>query len=77
MANLILYNDEHNDFQHVVRSISNVLLIDPLTANQLATLAHYKGSIIIKEGDIMDLIEYQKEFTELNLKTKVSKYDDN
>lgn len=74
MAKLYLLNDDNNDFDFVIKSLTTVLHKNPLTANQLAILAHYKKKIVVKEGDFMELLEYQDKFNQLNILTQVENY---
>jgi ATP-dependent Clp protease adaptor protein ClpS len=49
-ALLILYNDEVNTFDHVIKSLVEVCGHDPVQAEQCATIVHYKGSCEVKCG---------------------------
>jgi ATP-dependent Clp protease adaptor protein ClpS len=47
---LILYNDEINSFDHVIKSLVEVCGHDPVQAEQCAMIVHFKGSCEIKKG---------------------------
>jgi Uncharacterized conserved protein len=51
---LILHNDPVNSFQQVIMVLVAVLRIDAVRAEQLATIAHYKGKAVVKEGGNLD-----------------------
>jgi ATP-dependent Clp protease adaptor protein ClpS len=47
---LILYNDEVNTFDHVIKSLVEVCGHDSTQAEQCALIVHLKGSCDIKSG---------------------------
>jgi len=47
---LILYNDEINTFDHVIKSLVEVCGHDSVQAEQCALIVHLKGSCEIKSG---------------------------
>ena len=47
---LILFNDEINTFDHVIKSLVEVCGHDPVQAEQCALIVHLKGSCEIKTG---------------------------
>ncbi len=47
---LILFNDEVNTFDHVIKSLVEVCGHDSIQAEQCALIVHLKGSCEIKSG---------------------------
>jgi len=47
---LILYNDEVNSFDHVIKSLVEVCGHDSVQAEQCALIVHLKGSCDVKSG---------------------------
>jgi ATP-dependent Clp protease adaptor protein ClpS len=47
---LVLYNDEINTFDHVIKSLVEVCGHDAYQAEQCALLTHHKGSCEVKIG---------------------------
>lgn len=47
---LVLYNDEVNTFEHVIKSLVEVCGHDSVQAEQCALIVHLKGSCEIKSG---------------------------
>jgi ATP-dependent Clp protease adaptor protein ClpS len=47
---LILYNDEINTFDHVIKSLVEVCGHDSVQAEQCALIVHLKGSCEVKSG---------------------------
>jgi ATP-dependent Clp protease adaptor protein ClpS len=61
---LILYNDSKHTMVDVIDMIWIATGHDELQCEQLAVLAHTKGNVVIKKGDIDELIP-MKETLEL------------
>lgn len=53
--NLVLYNDEHNTFDHVIEMLIVVCNHDPLQAEQCALLVHFKGKCVVLSGTYDEL----------------------
>lgn len=49
---LVLYNDDHNTFEHVIESLVEVCGHDPVQAEQCAVITHFKGSCDVKTGNL-------------------------
>jgi len=49
-SSLILYNDDINTFDHVIKSLVEVCGHDSVQAEQCALIVHFKGSCEIKIG---------------------------
>jgi ATP-dependent Clp protease adaptor protein ClpS len=49
---LILYNDDHNSFDHVIQSLVEVCGHDEIQAEQCAVIAHFRGKCDISRGSI-------------------------
>lgn len=49
-ASLILYNDEINTFDHVIKSLVEVCGHDSVQAEQCALIVHFNGSCEVKIG---------------------------
>jgi len=47
---LVLYNDEINTFDHVIKSLVEICGHDSVQAEQCALIVHLKGSCEIKSG---------------------------
>ena len=60
---LVLYNDEVNSFEFVIKTLVEVCEHDPLQAEQCAMIAHSKGRCAIKSGTFKIL---KPLYTEIN-----------
>lgn len=49
-GSLILFNDDINTFEHVIKSLVEVCGHDPVQAEQCALIVHFKGSCEVKTG---------------------------
>jgi ATP-dependent Clp protease adaptor protein ClpS len=52
---IVLYNDDVNTFDHVIRSLVELCGQDLLQAEQCAFLVHYKGKCAVKNGSYKSL----------------------
>lgn len=53
--NLVLYNDEHNTFDHVIDMLVSICGHDALQAEQCALLVHFKGKCAVLSGTYDEL----------------------
>ena len=52
---LVVFNDEVNSFDHVIRTLIEVVGHEPLQAEQCTLLIHYKGKCAVKVGTFEEL----------------------
>ena len=52
---IVLYNDDHNTFGHVIECMVKYCKMDTIQGEQIAWLVHHVGKAIVKEGDFSDL----------------------
>jgi len=70
-STLILYNDDVNTFDHVIKSLVEVCGHDPVQAEQCALIVHFKGSCDVKTGLVEILNVMSKSLNAKGLKSKV------
>ncbi len=70
-ASLILYNDDFNTFDHVIKSLVEVCGHDSVQAEQCALIVHFKGSCEVKIGvpDVLNSMSHS--LNAKGLKSKV------
>jgi len=68
---LILYNDEINTFDHVIKTLVEVCGHDIFQAEQCAMITHFKGSCEIKIGSRGMLLSMCRNLKTKGLKSKV------
>jgi len=52
---IILYNDDVNTFEHVIKTLIKVCDHSAEQAEQCSLIVHYKGKCSVKSGSISDL----------------------
>jgi ATP-dependent Clp protease adaptor protein ClpS len=72
---LILYNDDINTFDHVIKTLVEVCGHDEYQAEQCAMLTHFKGSCDIKTGSKEILQSMCNKLISRGLKSKVLKIE--
>jgi ATP-dependent Clp protease adaptor protein ClpS len=68
---LILFNDEVNTFDHVIKSLIEVCGHDSVQAEQCALIVHLKGSCEIKSGIREELMAMSRSLNARGLNSKV------
>ncbi|MCD6661132.1 MAG: ATP-dependent Clp protease adaptor ClpS [Lentimicrobium sp.] len=60
-SELILYNDDVNTFDFVIETLIEVCKIEPVQAEQITLIVHYKGKCGVKSGTVTELMpEYNE-----------------
>ena len=52
---IILFNDDVNTFEHVIKTLIDVCDHTPQQAEQCSLIVHYKGKCSVKSGSLSDL----------------------
>jgi ATP-dependent Clp protease adaptor protein ClpS len=68
---LILYNDDVNTFEHVIKSLVEICGHDSVQAEQCALIVHFKGSCEVKLGVIEVLNAMSRSLNSKGLNSKV------
>lgn len=68
---LILHNDDHNTFDFVIETLIEVCDHDPVTAEQLTTIVHYKGKCTVRSGDLEELTPMSREMSDRGLTVSI------
>jgi ATP-dependent Clp protease adaptor protein ClpS len=55
LYNLVIFNDEVNTFEHVIRALIDVCRHEPEQAEQCTLIIHYKGKCTVKMGSFDEL----------------------
>ena len=70
-GSLILYNDDINTFEHVIKSLVEVCGHDSVQAEQCALIVHFKGSCEVKIGVLEVLNAMSRSLNAKGLNSKV------
>jgi ATP-dependent Clp protease adaptor protein ClpS len=50
--NLVVFNDEHNTFDHVINTLIKVCKHDQQQAEQCTYIIHFNGKCAVKKGEL-------------------------
>ncbi len=70
-STLVLYNDDINTFDHVIKSLVEVCGHNSVQAEQCAMIVHFKGSCEVKTGMTEVLNAMSRSLNVKGLKSKV------
>ena len=68
---IILYNDDHNSFQHVIYCLMKYCEHTMIQAEQCAHIVHNKGKTDVKHGDLKKLRPIYEALQEKGLSVKI------
>lgn len=68
---IILYNDNHNSFDHVVLCLMAFCRHNLIQAEQCAQLVHMKGKYAIKHGSIDELVSINNQLAANDLTSEI------
>lgn len=68
---LVLLNDNHNTFEHVIDVLSTVMGFESSRSEQIAILVHTKGKCNIKEGPYREILPYYTGLKEQGLTVEI------
>lgn len=68
---LILYNDDHNSFDHVIKALVEVCDHDKIQAEQCAVIAHFRGKCDIRRGSVGLLSDMQASLQNRDLTVEI------
>lgn len=70
-SRLVVYNDDHNSFEHVIRTFMEILRHSITQAEQCAWIIHNKGKCSVKEGSFDELKPYRSAITERGIDARI------
>ncbi len=71
LYDLVIYNDDVNTFDHVIKCLIEICDHDELQAEQCTILIHYKGRCGVKRGEFDELRVMCEALLEKGLSAKV------
>lgn len=71
VSKLVLWNDDHNSFEHVIRCLCAFLKFTFKRAEETAYTVHMSGKDIVKTGSKDDLMPYKKLLEERGLTVSI------
>jgi ATP-dependent Clp protease adaptor protein ClpS len=71
LYDLVVFNDDVNTFEHVIRTLIDVCGHEPHQAEQCTWLIHYKGKCTVKHGSFNDMAEMRNAICDKGLSAEV------
>jgi ATP-dependent Clp protease adaptor protein ClpS len=71
LYDLVVFNDDVNTFEHVIKTLIDVCEHDPHQAEQCTWLIHYKGKCNVKHGSFNEMAEMRNAICERGLSAEV------
>ena len=68
---LVLFNDDHNTFDHVIDTLIDLCKHDLVQAEQCALITHFKGKCSVKNGSFEDLKPIHEEMGRRDLTVEI------
>ena len=68
---LVVYNDDYNTFEHVIKTLIEVCGHSPLQAEQCTWLIHYKGKCSVKTGSFDELAPMRNSICDRGISAEV------
>lgn len=71
ISELVLYNDDVNDFDFVIETLIDVCELDPIQAEQITLIVHEIGKCGVISGSLMELKPYYEGLTKKGLTVSI------
>lgn len=68
---LVVFNDDFNTFEHVIRTLIHVCKHTPEQAEQCTWIIHYKGKCAVKTGSFEELQPMRQAICEQGIDAKI------
>ena len=71
VSKLIVFNDEVNTFDHVIRTLMEICNHDAIRAEQCTLIIHYKGKCTVKSGEYEELVPMRQAICDRGISAEV------
>lgn len=71
LMELVVFNDDINTFEHVIKTLMRVCKHTPEQAEQCTWLIHYKGKCSVKSGTFQFLKPFRDAICEVGIDAKI------
>lgn len=68
---LVVFNDDYNTFDHVIKTLIEVCKHTPEQAEQCTWLIHYKGKCTVKFGSFEELVPMRQGICERGISAEI------
>ena len=74
-AQLVVYNDDFNTFDWVIKCFIDILQHSFIQSEQLAMMIHFNGKAIVKTGNFKKLNQWRRALSEKGLNAVIERLD--
>lgn len=71
VRDLVVFNDDFNTFEHVIRTLIEVCHHTPEQAEQCTLIIHYKGKCTVKNGSFEELVPMRNAICDRGISAEV------
>lgn len=71
MKDLVVYNDDFNTFDHVIKTLVKVCKHSAEQAEQCAYIIHYRGKCAVKNGTLEELTPMKRSICDAGIDAKI------
>lgn len=71
VSKLVVFNDDINTFDHVIRTLMEVCHHDALRAEQCTLIIHYKGKCTVESGEYEELVPMRQAICDRGISAEV------
>ena len=68
---LIVLNDDFNTFEHVIKTLIAVCQLTQQQAEQASLIIHYKGKVVVREGEQYEMLKMKYKICERRIGARV------
>ncbi len=68
---LVVYNDDHNTFEHVINTLVKVCRHTMTQAEQCTYIIHYRGKCCVKKGSFQELEPMKNSILDAGIDAKI------
>jgi len=68
---LIVFNDDFNTFDHVIKTLIKVCKHDPEQAEQCTYIIHFRGKCVVRNGSYQELKPMRVGITDAGIKAAI------
>ena len=71
VRDLMVYNDDHNTFEHVIETLIKICKHEPEQAEQCTYIIHFKGKCSVKKGTYTELKPLREGISDAGIKAAI------
>jgi len=71
LKKIIVYNDDYNTFEHVIKTLIKVCKHSTIQAEQCTWIIHFKGKCAVKSGEYLTLKPMKEAICEVGIDARI------